>query len=42
MVEGISPDDAMERLRRFDEGYQVKYRFFKTFRNGEDLFGLQK
>ena len=42
MVEGISPDDAMERLRRFEEEYWVKNRFFLTYKNGEELFGLQK
>jgi dynein heavy chain len=42
MVEGISPNDAMERLRRFEEEYQVKHRFYRIYQNGEDLFGLQK
>lgn len=40
MVEGISPDDAMERLRRFEEEYWVKNRYFLTYKNGEELFGL--
>ena len=42
MVEGISPDDAMERLRSFTEEYQVKNRFYQIYKNGEQLFGLQK
>lgn len=40
MVEGISPNEAMERLRRFEEEYQVKFRFYKMYHNGEELFGL--
>lgn len=42
MVEGISPNDAMERLRRFEDEYSIKHRFFKVYMNGEELFGLQK
>ena len=40
MVEGISPDDAMERLRSFKEEYGVKNWFYLIYRNGEELFGL--
>jgi len=41
MVEGIEPNVAMERLRRFDDEYQVKAQFFEINKKGEDLFGLQ-
>jgi len=40
MVEGISPNDAMERLRRFEEEYKVKDEFYTIYRKGENLFGL--
>ncbi len=40
MVEGISPNDAMERLRRFEDEYEVKEKFFKIYKRGEELFGL--
>ena len=42
MVLGITPQEAMERLRRFDDEYNVKHKFFQINRRGEDLFGLQK
>jgi dynein heavy chain len=40
MVEGISPNDAVERLRKFEETYLVKLEFYKIYKRGEDLFGL--
>jgi dynein heavy chain len=40
MVENISPKEAMERLRRFEDEYSVKQKFFKINKSGEDLFGL--
>lgn len=42
MVEGITPNDAMERLRRFQDEYDVKDKFYQINRRGEELFGLQK
>jgi dynein heavy chain, axonemal len=41
MVEGIEPNVAMERLRRFEDEYQVKEQFYRINKRGEDLFGLQ-
>jgi dynein heavy chain len=41
MVENISPKDAIERLRRFEDEFSVKHKFFQINRKGEDLFGLQ-
>lgn len=41
MVEHIQPKEAIERLRRFEDEYSVKYKFFKINKSGEDLFGLQ-
>jgi len=40
MVEGIVPNEAMERLRRFDEEHKVKHEFYNIYKRGEDLFGL--
>jgi dynein heavy chain len=40
MCEGIAPNEAMERLRRFDEENIVKHDFYKIYKRGEDLFGL--
>lgn len=41
MVEGISPKEAIERLKRFDEQYEVREQQFKINNKGEELFGLQ-
>ncbi|KAL4479549.1 hypothetical protein ABPG72_018535, partial [Tetrahymena utriculariae] len=41
MVEGISPQEAMERLRRFQDEYDVKYQMYSVNLRGENLFGLQ-
>ncbi|KAL4465245.1 hypothetical protein ABPG74_001959 [Tetrahymena malaccensis] len=41
MVEGISPEEAMERLRRFQDEYDVKYQLYSVNVRGENLFGLQ-
>ena len=40
MVEGIAPKEAIERLRRFDDEFTVKSKFFQINKKGEDLFGL--
>jgi hypothetical protein len=34
MVEGIEPNVAMERLRRFEDEFQVKYQFFQINKRG--------
>lgn len=41
MVEGIVPKEAIERLKRFDEQYEVREHQFKINFKGEELFGLQ-
>ena len=41
MVEGIIPKEAIERLKRFDEQYEVREHQFKINNKGEELFGLQ-
>jgi dynein heavy chain, axonemal len=41
MVENIKPREAIERLRRFEDEYSVKEKFYKINKAGEDLFGLQ-
>jgi len=40
MVDGISPGEAMERLKRFEEEYKVDEEFFRINQRGEILFGL--
>lgn len=40
MAENISPKEAIERLRRFEDEYSVKNNFYKINKSGEDLFGL--
>jgi len=41
MVEGISPQEAMERLNRFTNEFGVKKKYYEINKKGEDLFGLQ-
>lgn len=41
MVEGITPAEAMERLRRFEDEYDVKFQMYRINSRGENLFGLQ-
>lgn len=40
MVQGITPKEAIERLRQFEDKYSIKHNSFKIYRSGEDLFGL--
>lgn len=40
MVEGISPAGAIERLKRFEDEYDVNYQMYKINSRGENLFGL--
>jgi dynein heavy chain len=40
MVENISPKEAIERLRRFEDEYSVKKNFYKINKSGEALYGL--
>jgi dynein heavy chain len=42
MVEGIEPKEALERLKRFIEQYEVREQQYKINAKGEELFGLQK
>ena len=39
MVLNISPKDATERLRRFEDEFSVKNNFYTINKSGEDLFG---
>jgi len=41
MVDNISPKEATERLRRFEDEFSVKHKFYLINKSGEDLFGLQ-
>ena len=41
MVDGILPKEAIERLKRFDEQYEVREHQFTINYKGEELFGLQ-
>lgn len=40
MVEGLQPQEAMERLKRYQRQFDDKYRKWMTFMAGEELFGL--
>eukprot|EP00667_Euglena_gracilis_P000005 EG_transcript_5 len=40
MVAGISPQEAMERLKKYQRLYDDKERKWDTYMAGEDLFGL--
>jgi dynein heavy chain len=40
MVAGIAPKEALDRLRIFNEEYQVRRRKFDQYYSGETLFGL--
>lgn len=40
MVPGIRPKEANERLRRFEDEYQMNEKLYKINKQGEDLFGL--
>jgi dynein heavy chain len=41
MVQGISPKEASDRLKRFENEYELKKAYFEINKKGEDLFGLQ-
>ena len=40
MVRGITPKEASDRLKRFENEYELKKAFYDINRRGEDLFGL--
>ena len=40
MVVGLAPKEAVERLKRFKEEYEVRARKQEIYYRGEDLFGL--
>jgi len=40
MVAGIPPQEAMTRLKNFEDQYSIKERTYKTNHLGENLFGL--
>jgi dynein heavy chain, axonemal len=40
MIDGISANDAVERLSRFKEEYKIRSRKMDSYRGGEDLFAL--
>ena len=41
MVKGITPKEASDRLKRFENEYELKKAFYDINKRGEDLFGLQ-
>ena len=41
MVQGITPKEASDRLKRFENEYELKCAFYNINKRGEDLFGLQ-
>jgi len=40
MVDGINPNDAVDRLSRFKEEFKIRQRKMESYRGGEDLFAL--
>lgn len=40
MVKGIEPREALNRLRMFQEEYQIAKRKYDSYFAGETLFGL--
>jgi dynein heavy chain len=42
MVKGISPQEAMERLRRYQEEFELRSRKYELYSGGEELFALRK
>lgn len=40
MVKGISPKEASDRLKRFENEYELKKANYEINKRGEDLFGL--
>lgn len=40
MVDGISPNDAVDRLSRFKEEFKIRQRKMESYRGGEELFAL--
>ena len=41
MVKGISPKEASDRLKRFENEYELKKAFFEINFRGENMFGLK-
>lgn len=41
MVRGISPKEASDRLKRFENEYEIKHSIYLTNKRGENIFGLQ-
>lgn len=42
MVQGLSPQVAMERLKRFEDEYEIRERKMEIYGIGEELFGIPK
>ena len=40
MVDGIAPNDAVDRLSRFKEEFKIRQRKMDSYRGGEELFAL--
>lgn len=40
MVDGINPNEAVDRLNRFKEENKIRDRKMESYKNGEDLFAL--
>lgn len=40
MVDGIAPNDAVDRLSRFKEEMRIRERKMESYQNGEELFAL--
>ena len=42
MVKGISPVEAMDRLRRYTDEFELRQRKYELYSGGEELFALKK
>jgi len=42
MVKGIAPQEAMERLRRYQDEFELRARKYELYSGGEELFALKK
>jgi dynein heavy chain len=40
MVDGINPNDAVDRLSRFNEEFRIRQRKMSSYCGGEELFAL--
>lgn len=42
MVPGLDPMDAVDRLKKFQQMFEVRKRKWENYSSGEELFGVQQ